>query len=236
MTHVLLRKPSYIYVQRVYKTCAYSVVYVYCIRIVYYYICMCVICIYAVSERVFSCCFRLSTAQPRGLRRVRRGQQQQRAHVYRHRAQGSAPTAPVSPPRSDYVHINQLFFSLSLSIHVSSLNAHVCAYNKIAIIDFILRRVRDQTFSNILWFCLFSNAVPVSSCGRRTSPDPSSNAQCHQQQQQQDLFSRIYGVNAPTPGAYHPGPTPSSPKHPLFIRNNRELRFFTHVKTIFGNF
>ncbi|XP_060842991.1 ecdysone-induced protein 74EF isoform X2 [Rhopalosiphum padi] len=71
----------------------------------------------------------------------------------------------------------------------------------------------------------------VSSCGRRTSPDPPSIAQCHQQQQQQqqqqqhqqqqDLFSRIYGVNAPPPGAYHhPGPAPPSPKHPLFMRNN----------------
>ncbi|XP_050437594.1 ecdysone-induced protein 74EF-like [Adelges cooleyi] len=72
----------------------------------------------------------------------------------------------------------------------------------------------------------------VSSCGRRTSPDPALNgAQCHQQQQQhhqqqqqqqqhhqQDLFSRIYG--APPTGAYHPNPAPSSspPKHPLFMR------------------
>jgi len=73
----------------------------------------------------------------------------------------------------------------------------------------------------MVFFLSFPYTIPVSSCGRRTSPDPPSNAQCHQQQQQ-DLFSRIYGVNPPTPGAYHPGPTPSSPKHPLFMRNNSE--------------
>ncbi|XP_050536297.1 ecdysone-induced protein 74EF isoform X2 [Daktulosphaira vitifoliae] len=60
----------------------------------------------------------------------------------------------------------------------------------------------------------------VSSCGRRTSPDPPTNLaqQCHQQQQQQDLFSRIYG--APSSGVYHPNPAPSSSpsKHPLFMR------------------
>lgn len=61
---------------------------------------------YSLLNVFFLCCFRLSTTQPRGLRRFRRGQQQQWTHVYRHRAQGSASTAPVSPPRSDYVHNN----------------------------------------------------------------------------------------------------------------------------------
>lgn len=82
------------------------------------------------------------------------------------------------------------------------------------------RDIHGLTLFNIFVFSVY--AISVSSCGRRTSPDLSRNAQCHQQQQQQqqDLFSRIYGLNAPAPVAYHPGPTPSSPKHPLFLRNN----------------
>lgn len=75
------------------------------IIIIRYYI----LCIRGSSKRVFArVCFRLSAAQPRRFRRLRRGQQQQRAHVHRHRAQGSAPTTPVSPPRSDYVRNNHI--------------------------------------------------------------------------------------------------------------------------------
>lgn len=55
------------------------------------------------SERISYDVSRLTSTQPRGLRRFRRGQQQQRTYVHRHGAQGSATTAPVSPPRSDYV-------------------------------------------------------------------------------------------------------------------------------------